>query len=92
MAETVNLNIRIDKGLKERAEVVFKEMGMSMTTAINIFIRQTMRQGKIPFDIYSEPFYSESNMKVLLASVADMNAGVGIVEKTMEELEVMANG
>ena len=74
MAETVNLNIRIDKGLKERAEVVFKEMGMSMTTAINIFIRQTMRQGKIPFDIYSEPFYSESNM-TNAATTPNMEAG-----------------
>ena len=55
MAETVNLNIRMDKGLKEMAEVVFKDMGMSMTTAFNIFIRQTLRQGKIPFDIYAEP-------------------------------------
>ena len=33
MAETTNLNIRIDKDLKERAEAVFADMGMSMTTA-----------------------------------------------------------
>ena len=49
MAETTNLNIRIDKDLKERAEAVFADMGMSMTTAFNIFVRQTLRQGKIPF-------------------------------------------
>ena len=47
MAETTNLNIRIDKDLKERAEAVFADMGMSMTTAFNIFVRQTLRQGKI---------------------------------------------
>ena len=45
MAETTNLNIRIDKDLKERAEAVFADMGMSMTTAFNIFVRQTLRQG-----------------------------------------------
>ena len=38
MAETTNLNIRIDKDLKERAEAVFADMGMSMTTAFNIFV------------------------------------------------------
>jgi DNA-damage-inducible protein J len=91
MAETTNLNIRIDKDLKERADAVFTEMGMNMTTAFNIFVRQTLRQGKIPFEIYTDPFYSESNMKVLRASVADMNAGRGIVRKTMEELETMEN-
>ena len=36
MAETTNLNIRIDKDLKERAEAVFADMGMSMTTAFNL--------------------------------------------------------
>jgi len=91
MASTTNLNIRIDKDLKERAETVFNEMGMNMTTAFNIFIRQTLRQGKIPFEIYTDPFYSESNMKVLRASIADMNAGKGIVSKTLEELREMEN-
>jgi DNA-damage-inducible protein J len=91
MAETIDLNISIDKDLKERAETVFYEMGMNMSTAINIFVRQTIRQGKIPFDIYADPFYSDNNMKVLLASIADMDAGRGIVRKTMEELRAMEN-
>ena len=91
MAETTNLNIRIDRELKERAEAVFHEMGMNMTTAFNIFVRQTLRQGRIPFDIYTDPFYSENNMRVLRASIADMHAGKGIISKTMDELEEMAN-
>ena len=69
MAETTNLNIRIDKDLKERAEAVFADMGMSMTTAFNIFVRQTLRQGKIPFEIYADPFYSDSNMRALGNSI-----------------------
>jgi DNA-damage-inducible protein J len=92
MVETTNLNICIDKDLKERADTVFSEMGMDMTTAFNIFVRQTLRQGKIPFEIYADPFYSDSNMKVLRASIADMDAGKGIVSKTLEELEAMENG
>ena len=66
MAETTNLNIRIDKDLKERAEAVFADMGMSMTTAFNIFVRQTLRQGKIPFEIYADPFYSDMQWSSLL--------------------------
>jgi len=75
MAETTNLNIRIDKALKERAETVFGEMGMNMTTAFNIFVRQTLRQGKIPFEIYTDPFYCDSNMRVLRQSIRDANNG-----------------
>lgn len=51
MAETTNLTIRMDKELKEQAEQLFSELGMNMTTAFNIFLRQAVRQGKIPFEI-----------------------------------------
>ena len=51
MAETTNLSIRMDKELKEQAERLFSELGMNMTTAFNIFVRQAVRQGKIPFEI-----------------------------------------
>ena len=51
MAGTTNLSIRIDKELKERAEQLFSELGMNMTTAFNIFLRQAVRQGKIPFEV-----------------------------------------
>lgn len=51
MAETTNLTIRMDKELKEQAEQLFSELGMNMTTAFNIFLRQAVRQGKIPFEV-----------------------------------------
>jgi DNA-damage-inducible protein J len=49
--KTTNLSIRMDKALKEQAENLFSELGMNMTTALNIFVRQSVRQGKIPFEI-----------------------------------------
>ncbi|MDR2712769.1 MAG: type II toxin-antitoxin system RelB/DinJ family antitoxin [Clostridiales bacterium] len=49
--ETTNINIRMDKSLKEKAESLLSELGMNMTTAFNIFLRQAVRQGKIPFEI-----------------------------------------
>ncbi len=51
MADTTNLSIRMDKALKEQADRLFSELGMNMTTALNIFVRQSVRQGKIPFEI-----------------------------------------
>ncbi|MDR0948536.1 MAG: type II toxin-antitoxin system RelB/DinJ family antitoxin [Lachnospiraceae bacterium] len=51
MAGTSNVTIRIDKDLKEQVEILFSEMGMTLTTALNIFMRQSLRQGKIPFEI-----------------------------------------
>ena len=49
--ETTNLNIRTDKNVKEAAEKIFNELGLNMTTAVNIFLRQTIRTNGIPFEL-----------------------------------------
>lgn len=46
---TTNLNIRTDKDIKDQAELIFNELGLNMTTAINIFLRTTIREHGIPF-------------------------------------------
>ena len=46
---TTNLNIRTDKEIKEEAEKIFSELGLNMTTAINLFLRTTIREQGIPF-------------------------------------------
>ncbi|MDR1539275.1 MAG: type II toxin-antitoxin system RelB/DinJ family antitoxin [Clostridiales bacterium] len=51
MADTTNLSIRLDRELKEEADQVFGALGMSLTTAITVFVRQAVRQKKIPFEI-----------------------------------------
>jgi len=51
MADTTNLSIRIDRDLKDEADQIFNAMGMNLTTAITIFVRQAVRQKKIPFEI-----------------------------------------
>ncbi|MDR1000370.1 MAG: type II toxin-antitoxin system RelB/DinJ family antitoxin [Clostridiales bacterium] len=90
MAETTNLNIRIDKELKEQAEVFFSELGLNMSSAFNIFVRQSLRQGKIPFElsIVPDPFYSSANMAVLRRSIQEANEGK-FVTKTLDELRSM---
>ena len=51
MAETTNLSIRIDRDLKDEADKMFNALGMNLTTAITVFVRQAVRQKKIPFEI-----------------------------------------
>ena len=53
MASTnmTNLNIRTDKDIKSAAEKIFEELGLNMTTAVNIFLRQSIRENGIPFDL-----------------------------------------
>ena len=71
---TVNVTLRLDRETKENAEILFKELGMNLTTAFNVFVRQSLRLGKIPFEV-GDPFYSERNMTRLRDSIAKAEAG-----------------
>lgn len=53
MAST-NMNIRIDEEVKKKAEILFNELGINMTAAINVFLRQSIRENGIPFDVKLE--------------------------------------
>lgn len=48
---TTNISIRMDAELKSQADELFAELGMNLSTAFNIFVRQSLREGGIPFDI-----------------------------------------
>ena len=48
---TTNLNIRTDKEIKETAEKIYSSLGLNMTTAINMFLRASIRERGIPFDL-----------------------------------------
>ena len=51
MSQQVNISIPMDKDLKESADDLFQRMGFNMTTAINTFVRQCLREESIPFQI-----------------------------------------
>ena len=48
---TTNLNVRIDKSVKEQSDKIFNELGLNMTTAINMFLRTAIRENGIPFEL-----------------------------------------
>ena len=48
---TTKLNIRTDKEIKEAAEKIYASLGLNMSTAINMFLRASIRESGIPFDL-----------------------------------------
>lgn len=48
---TSNVSFRIDSELKRKADELFSELGINMTTAFNIFLRQSVRSAGIPFEL-----------------------------------------
>ena len=51
MAKTANIFTRVDPEIKEEAEVVLSKLGLSMATAVEIFLRQIILQRRIPFEM-----------------------------------------
>lgn len=51
MAKTSNLTIRLESGLRERAEEILGQLGIPVSNAVNIFLKQVVMQGGIPFDV-----------------------------------------
>ncbi len=87
-----NVNIRVDDKLKKEAENIFSELGLSLSTATNVFYKQVVRCGGIPFDLRIDPFYSAENQAHLRKVISDYETGKAqTITKTMAELEEMAN-
>ena len=74
------ISFRLDDDLKVSADKTCTSRGMTLSTAINIFVAQTVRSGQFPFVIKADPFYSESNLSVLRRRAQDMDAGRNVVE------------
>ncbi|MGD6968312.1 type II toxin-antitoxin system RelB/DinJ family antitoxin [Rossellomorea vietnamensis] len=51
MAKTTNLSVRLEPGLKEEAELVLGQLGIPVSNAVNIFLKQVVMQRGIPFDV-----------------------------------------
>ena len=89
MAQTL-VNFRIDETTKKQMEQICNELGITMSTAFNIFAKKMIREKRIPFDVSIDPFYSESNMKAIDESIKQLEEGK-VTRKTMKELEAMEN-
>ena len=51
MSETTNYTCRMDSNVKSRCEALYAELGMNLSTAINVFLRESLRVGGFPFEV-----------------------------------------
>ena len=84
-----NISIRVPDQVKQQASEVFSDLGLDMTTAINLFLRQSIEENGLPFRPRKDPFWSESNQRHLRQAIQEMEEGKNVIKKTMEELEEM---
>ena len=58
--ERTEINFRIDKHIREQADTLYKSMGLSLSSAINLFLTQSVIQGKLPInEVIAEPAYTD---------------------------------
>lgn len=75
MAQTT-LSVRMDSEVKSQLDALCADVGMTTSTAINMFAKAFIRERRLPFDVVaSDPFYSESNLRYLESVMQDVKAG-----------------
>ena len=67
MATTTNFSVRMDSDIKKQCETLYGELDINLTTAINVFLRQSLRGGGFPFDIRIEQPIKETIAAILEA-------------------------
>ena len=84
---STNVCIRIDTELKAQAEALFGELGMNLTTAFNIFLRQAVRERRIPFEIGLDRPSRETAAALRYAAGAARDPGYGDTEELLRALK-----
>ena len=79
------VNFRVDDNIKAKAERACAAMGLTMSSAINIFLTKVANERRIPFEVSADPFYSEENMAELSRRIADIKAGRNMHEHELIE-------
>ncbi len=81
------VSFRVDDVIKAKAESACAAMGLTMSSAINIFLTKVANEKRIPFEISVDPFYSDEHIAVLERRIADMKAGRNTREHDLIEVE-----
>ena len=79
------MSFRVDDEIKKKAERTFDDIGISMSAAINIYLKTVVRENRIPFELSADPFYSDENMSRLRESIRQVRDG----EKKLIEHEII---
>ena len=85
MAQTVNVNFKLDADVKRSMEQACADMGLSMSAAFTVFAKKVGRERRIPFEISADPFDAQSNMEHLRRGIAALNGGEGVKHEPIED-------
>lgn len=69
------INLRVDDEVKKQAELVCNDIGISLSSAINIYLKKLGREYRIPFDVSVDPFYSKKNIEYLEEKFSEYKKG-----------------
>lgn len=86
MAATTSFSVRMDVELKKQADLFLSNVGMNMSTAINLYLRKMVREQRIPFDI-SLPVLSEESRSALEEAKELRKPGVGQEFRSVKALK-----
>ncbi len=75
MAQTVNVNFKLDAEVKKSMERACADMGLSMSAAFTIFAKKVGRERRIPFEVFADPFFPERNLRCLEGIIKDVKEG-----------------
>jgi len=85
------INIRIDDELKENAEIFLDELGFTFSSAFNVFLKQAIRERRIPFDIDLRSLYPSGDYQTtkaeLILRAAEMKRNTNTVIRELIEVD-----
>lgn len=80
MSDKILVSFKVAKEDKEKATELFSALGLNLSTAINIFLKKSISEGGLPFDV-RDPFYSEKNLEELRKRANAIENGTAEVEQ-----------
>lgn len=89
MSTTTNFSVRIDSDIKKQCELLYGELGINLTTAINVFLRQSLRAGGFPFDVRLDQPNKETMAAMLEAERIGRNPSVKRYSDVEEALKAL---
>ncbi len=75
------ISLRVDDEVKRDVERTLDDIGLSMSAAINIFLKKVARENRIPFELSADPFYSRENIAELERRVAEIRSGKSVLKE-----------
>lgn len=81
------VNFRVDDAIKAKAENACTAMGLTLSSAINIFLTKVANEQRIPFEVSVAPFYTKEHITMLEKRIVDMQSEKNTHEHELIEVE-----